>query len=175
MKNKTNISEIIELFLNLPGKDKKLSEDIKNFEKNFPDLEKFSKKEEGKSKNFKDLLNELNNSIFYIKFNEEKHIYELKNIISNEKEIIDDYNEKIIEKSFFTMIHAKNDEKLYEKIKSILENDNYIKEYISLLNNKRNIFDSKYSEIKLRIINNEIHNIHENKSIFSPIYFLIDA
>ena len=167
LKNKTSISEIIKLFLNLPEKDEKLSEDIKNFEKNYPDLEKFSKKEEGKSINFKDLLNELNNSIFYIKFNEKNNIYELKNIISNEneKEIIDDYNEIIIGKSFFTMIHAKNDEDLYKKIKTILENDNYIKEYISLLNNKRNIFDSKKKEIKLRIKNNEIHNIEENESI----------
>ena len=46
-----------------------------------------------------------------------------------------------------------------------MEQNNYIKEYISLLNSRRNILYAKDEEIKLKIINDEIMNIIKNKSI----------
>ena len=164
-------SEIIKSIFDLE-KNFKLINNIDNFIKTFADLENFSKKIKGKAQNFNIFLEDLKGSIFLIKLDPQKKIYELKSIKTNGKEIIDSYNQFILEKSFFALSHSSLKKEIYDELKNILEINNYFKKYISLLNNKRNILYATKDEIVLKKRNNEIVEIVENKSIQDLIKLL---
>ena len=165
--NDKSALEVIKNLFTLENKENKLMENIIYFSSIFVDLEKLSIKIKGDSINLDELSNQLKDSTFFIKLSSEKNIYELISIkTNNEKdEIIDNYNQLILEKSFFSLSHSLLKADIYNKYKKILEQNNYIKEYISLLNSRRNIIYAKDEEIKLKIINDEIMNIIKNKSI----------
>ena len=163
--------DLIKIIFNLDG-GSKIIKDIEYFTRIYIDLEKLSKKIKGKTQNFNELLNQIEKSTFYIKLNLEKKIYELISIKYNENEIIDSYKELILEKSFFAISHSMLKEEIHNKYKRVLEQNNYIKKYISLLNSKRNILYANKDEIEIRIINNEIIDIVEKKSIQELIELL---
>ena len=58
---------------------------IDNYIKAYPYLKKLNEKKIGKMKSYNEILQELDDSIFYIKYNYLKQKYELTNIISNDK------------------------------------------------------------------------------------------
>ena len=134
-----------------------LIENLDNYMKAFPYLVEFNKKKIGKLESFNEILNELENSIFYIQYNILNQKYELTNITSNEEQILEDYNELIIEKSFFAISHSMDDKSIYDKLKNILEINNYIKEYISLKNKKKYFFKEIFSSKGIYIL--EILNL----------------
>lgn len=160
-----SVSDIIKKIFKLEIENNNLIQNINDFCNKYPDLEKLSKNKEGKAQDFKLLLNELNNAIFLILFNSEKQAFKLESILSNEKELIDEYKKLILEKSFFAINHSKKGDEINNRLKKMLEISNYINEYISLLNNKRNILYVKEEKIYLKIKKDGIINVIENKPI----------
>ena len=152
---------IIKQIFNLENENQIFIQNINDFCYKYPDLEKLSHIKEGKVQDFNSLLNELNKAIFLIQFNPEKQLFSLESIKLDEKELIDEYKQLIIEKSFFAINHSIQGDEIYEKLIKIMEINNYIKEYISLLNNKRNILYANEEKIYLKISNNDIFNISD--------------
>ena len=118
----------------------------------------------GEKANFIKLLNELKNAEFIVKKKQQMGIYELKSVKSNRKEIIDEYK-RIIMKSFFVLSHSSEVDDIYNQVKQTLENYNYIENYISLLNNRRNILLTNIEKIILKTENNAIYSKKEKKEL----------
>ena len=172
--------EIIEII------SSNLIENLYNYMKEYPYLEELNQKKKGEMKNYSEILEELENSIFCIDYDFEKQKFELKRVIpvkSNKQQILKDYNQLIIENGFFAISHSLNDKNMFDKLKNIIEINNYIKEYISLLNNKKNILGTnnlmfrKNSfvfpyRIKLKIKDQTIFHIEKKQNLKNLIQLM---
>ena len=148
--------------LNNPNENK-----IINYMENFKYLNNLNDMKEVDSKRKENLLITIKNSIFYINYSEKKQKYELENIKFEENEKLNEYKE-LIQNSYFAISHLIDDNNYnnesYKNWENIININNDIINFISLLNNKRNYLD-KHEKIELKIINNNLFHINNNKSL----------
>ena len=152
MKGKNDSELIIEIIDKMNGNSHE-KENINYFVETYPTLKKYNSKMKGEQIDVSGLLNKLDNSKFYLKFNNEKQIYELSSIIYKNKELINDYKKLIIEKGFFAISRSMNFIQIYDKLKKKIEINNYINEYLSIINSKNNSWKQNTKNIELNIKN----------------------
>ena len=157
-------SDLINEIINIMDGNSDIKENINYFVEIYPTLRNLNVQKEGKKVNVDEILYKLEHSKFYLKFNREKQIYELSIIYKNKKneneELINDYKELIIEKGFFIISRSMDFKQIYDKFKKKIEINNYINEYLSIENSKKNVWN--------QIINIEI-DIENIKQIIEKI------
>ena len=161
LKNK-NDNDIIKNLINIMNKDSEEKKDILHYIEVFPNLQKYEDKREGKPKDLYKILNKLDKAKFYLKYNEENQIYELNRIEYDNKDIMEEYKEILIEKSFFIISHSKEVVEIYNELKKKTEINNYINEYLFIINNRKNICQQNKTNIELEIRNNDIYELNKN-------------
>ena len=127
------------------------SEDIIEFFDYYENLEELSNKYDEK----KNLENKLNNFLkytFFIKYDENKKLFNLESIKYKEKEKIKTYQE-LNERVFFALSHSKEDDEINKNFMIFVNTKNDINKFIKLLNNRRDR-SSNEKEYILEIKNN---------------------
>ena len=143
------------------------SNKIFNYMNNFIYLENLNNKKDVYSQEYENFFININNLKFFIDYIEKGQKYELANIKFNEEERLNIYNE-FLQNSFFAITHSidKNNynNKFHTNFKKIIDINNEINTFISLLNNKRNIIlEHKNYELIIKEENNE-NNIYINEN-----------
>ena len=159
LKNK-NDSDIIKNLINIMDKDSDEKKNLLYYIEVFPILKKYKLKKEGKPMDLYAILNKLDKAKFYLKYNRENQIYELNRIEYDNKDIMEEYKE-LSEKSFFIISHTKENVKINNELTKKTEINNYIKEYLSILNNRKNLCQQDKKIIKLEIRNNDIYELNK--------------
>ena len=163
-----------ELIKNIEDTLDKEKEKLIDYLENFYYLENLNNIKEFDEKKNYNLLEDIMNSIFNIEYNVSKKKYELKSIKSIEKdlEIIDCYKE-FIDNSFFAITHSidynKNNNEYYRNVKNIIDINNDIIIFISILNDKRNIINEQKNFL-FKMENKNLVDINNNKSLKNIIH-----